>query len=61
MTSNGVADLIIMPYFTREVSESQKISYPSIKKQRDEKIILITSFGDVVWIFPQSEIQVEFD
>lgn len=60
-TSKGTTDLIIMPYFSRALSESQKISYPSLKIQRDEKIIVITPYGDVIWLFPQSEIQVEFD
>jgi len=60
-TSKGTTDLVIMPYFSRALSESQKISYPSLKSQRDEKIIIITPYGDVVWLFPQSEIQVEFD
>ena len=61
VTSKGTTDLVIMPYFSRALSESQKISYPSLKSQRDEKIIIITSYGDVIWLFPQSEIQVAFD
>ena len=61
VTSKGTTDLVIMPYFSRALSESQKISYPSLKSQRDEKIIIITPYGDVIWLFPQSEIQVAFD
>ena len=61
VTSKGTTDLVIMPYFSRALSESQKISYPSLKSQRDEKIIIITPYGDVIWMFPQSEIQVAFD
>lgn len=61
VTSKGITDLVIMPYFSRALSESQKISYPSLKSQRDEKIIIITPYGDVIWLFPQSEIQVAFD
>lgn len=54
-------NLDIVPNFSRELSESQKISYPAIEKQRDEKIVIISSYWDLIQIFPQSEIQVEFD
>lgn len=53
-------DLIIMPNINYELSENQIISYPSTKSQRDEKFIIQTPQWDVFWIFPQSEIQLEF-
>lgn len=57
---NWTTNLDIVPYFSRNLSENQKILYPSVEKQRDEKIIIETPNGDLVWIFPQSEIQLEF-
>jgi hypothetical protein len=53
--------LDIIPLFNLDLTESQKISYPAINTQRDEKIIIMTPHGDLVQIFPQSEIQIEFD
>ena len=51
----------IQPNFTKILSENSKIAYPSLENHRDEKLIIITSPWDVIWIFPQSEIQVEFE
>ena len=56
-----MTDLNIVPDFSRELSESQKISYPAIKKYREEKILIETPYGDLVQIFPQSEIRIEFE
>lgn len=60
-TSKWITDFVIVPYFAGVLSESQKISYPSIKNQRDEKVIIMTRFWDLVRLFPQSEIQIDFD
>lgn len=59
--SRWANDFDIVPGFTKILSENVKISYPSLKSQRDEKLVIITSFWDLIRIFPQSEVQVEFD
>ena len=50
----------IQPNLTKVLSEDIRISYPSIKKQRDEKVIIMTPEWDYFWIFPQSDVQLEF-
>lgn len=52
--------IVIAPYFERSLVENCKISYPSLKKQRDEKIIITSPYWDVLRLFPQSEIYLEF-
>ena len=61
VNSKWTTNLDIIPLFNLDLTESQKISYPAINTQRDEKIIIMTPHGDLVQIFPQSEIQIEFD
>lgn len=56
-----ISDFDIIPDFTKELSENVKISYPSLKLQRDEKFMIITPQWDLIWMFPQSEIQLEFE
>lgn len=51
----------IIPYFDKNLVENCRISYPSLKKQREEKVFIVSSYWDVFWIFPQSEIQLEFE
>ena len=43
------------------LSENVKITYPSLKSYRDEKVLIITPQRDLIQIFPQSEIQIEFE
>lgn len=57
----GSEDFEIFPEFTKNLSENLVISYPSLKNERDEKLVVITSQWDLIWIFPQSEVQLEFD
>jgi len=54
-------DYDIIPNFVKILSEDVKISYPSLKAERDEKAIIITPQWDLVRILPQSEVQVEFE
>ena len=61
VNSKGSMDFEIDPDFSQILLETSKISYPSLKKEKIEKIYIITSYGDVIWICPQSEIQLEFD
>ena len=51
----------IVPYFEKSLNETCRILYPSLKKQRDEKVVIITPYWDLFWIFPQSEVSLEFD
>ena len=50
----------IRPDFNKALSENVKITYPSLDKNRDEKVIITTSYWDLIQIFPQSEISLEF-
>ena len=53
-------DFQIVPWFTKVLNEDLRISYPSLKKSRDENIIIMTPKWDIFWLFPQSKIQVFF-
>ena len=53
-------DFNIQSSFERSLLENGKIAYPSLSKNRDEKIIITTSYWDLIQIFPQSEINLEF-
>ena len=53
-------DFNINSDFSKALTENIKISYPSLNQYRDEKIIITTSYWDLVQIFPQSEISLEF-
>lgn len=58
-SSKETNDFEIVPWFNKVLTENVKISYPSLKSQRDENLILETAQWDIIWIFPQSEIQIE--
>lgn len=58
---NGSEDFGVNQGFSKKLSENLKISYPSLKKDRDEKLVIMTPHWDLVWIFPQSEVQLEFE
>lgn len=53
-------DFNIQPGFDKVLWENVKIAYPSLNKNRDEKIVITTSFWDLIQIFPQSEVSLEF-
>lgn len=53
-------DFNINPDFNQTLSENAKISYPSLRKDRGEKVIIITRYWELIQIFPQSEISLEF-
>lgn len=53
-------DFNIQSSFERSLSKNGKIAYPSLNKNRDEKVIITTSYWDLVQVFPQSEIDLEF-
>lgn len=50
----------IIPNFHFVLMEDSKISYPSLKMDRDEKITILTQNGEVMLILPQSEVQILF-
>ena len=58
-TDKGSSNVEIAPY-SRSLSENQKISYPSLRQNRDEIIIIRTPEWDLFQLFPQSEIKLEF-
>ena len=46
--------------FSKILSENNKISYPSLKKDRDGIVYIISPQWDLFLLFPQSEIQTQF-
>ena len=58
--SKRTNDFDIVPDFEKQIVENCKISYPSKKTQRDENVVITTPYWEVVWLRPQSEIQLEF-
>ena len=58
--SNRANDFDIVPNFEKQISETCKISYPSKKTNRDENIVVTTPYWEIIWLQPQSEIQLEF-
>ena len=42
--SRKTEDFEITPYFEKSLNETSKILYPSLKKQRDEKVAIITPY-----------------
>lgn len=61
VNERGSRDFLIQPNFTKVLEEDTRILYPSLKEQRDEEIIIRTPYWDLLWLFPQSEIQLEFE
>lgn len=53
-------DYILDLNFEKILTEDCKISYPSLKMDRDEKVIIQTPQWDLYLLYPQSEIQLEF-
>ena len=53
-------DYEIVPWFSKILSESCEISYPSSKMEREENFVLMTPEWEILWIFPQSKIQLNF-
>lgn len=37
-----------------------KISYMSVRRSRSEKVLILSPWWDVVWIYPQSEVELQF-
>ena len=58
--SKRANDFDIVPNFEKQISETSKISYPSKKTNRDENIVVTTPYWEIIWLQPQSEIQLEF-
>ena len=50
----------IVPWFSRILSQSCEVSYPSNRLERDEKVVIITPKWEIFWISPQSRIQIKF-
>ena len=55
------SDFEIVSNFVLPLHEDVKIAYPSLMEQRDEKLVVISSEWNLILVFPQSEIQVEFE
>ena len=53
-------DYILESNFEKNLNESCKIIYPSLKKDREENVALETPQGDLYLIYPQSEVQLDF-
>lgn len=53
-------DYEIVPWFSRILSQSCEVSYPSNRLERDEKVVIITPKWEIFWILPQSRIQIKF-
>ena len=60
VNSRGANDFEIRPYFTQTLLEDSRVIYPSIKLERDENVIIVTKEWWVFWIFPQTDIQLQF-
>lgn len=60
VNSRGANDFEIRPYFTHTLLEDSRVIYPSIKLERDENVIIVTKEWWVFWIFPQTDIQLQF-
>ena len=54
-------DFALMSNFRKILWSDWKISYISMRRERNEKILIISPWGDVVWIYPQSEVRVWFE
>ena len=52
---------IIYPDLKINLTENCKISYPSVKKDRKERLFITTPEWRLFLIFPQSEVQLEFE
>ncbi len=57
--TKGTKEYEIRPNFSKNLTENVKIAYPSLNTQRNERIIIITPQGDLLWVFPQSEVQLQ--
>lgn len=53
-------DFLISPWFSKTLSEDCRISYPSLRIQRDEKVIITTPVWEIFLLSPQSEVSIEF-
>jgi len=54
-------DYEIIPNLTKKLTENCSISYPSIKNDRKEKLFIMTPEWRLFLVFPQSEVQLEFE
>ena len=59
--SKKSSDYTISPNFTKDILWNCKISYPSIKIDRKENVIIKTPEWKKFFLFPQSEVQLEFE
>ena len=50
----------IIPNFSKVLSWNCKISFPSRERDMSEKVVIIAPKGDIVWLFPQTEVSLEF-
>ena len=53
-------DYVLESSFEKILSENCKIAYPSLKKDREEKVVIESPEWNLYLIYPQSEIQLEF-
>ena len=53
-------DFILESNFEKILNENCRIVYPSLKRDREEKVVMQSPEWDLYFIYPQSEIQLEF-
>jgi len=53
-------DFLISPGFSKTLSEDCRVSYPSLRTQREEKVVITTPLWEIFLLFPQSEVDIEF-
>lgn len=58
--SRGAIDYEIVKNMSRIISEDSKITYPSLKLDRDESVVLLSPYWEIFQIFPQTAIQLQF-
>ncbi len=60
VNSKRADDYLLQSSFEKILNENCKIIYPSMKKDREEKVVIESPEWDLYLIYPQSEIQLEF-
>lgn len=58
--ANKSEEVQIVPNLSKSLNVSCIINYPSLQKERLEDVIVFTPEGDIIVIFPQSSVQLEF-
>jgi len=59
-TNKKSEEIQIIPWYSREITDSCTISYPSLQENRNEKITFSTPQWDIFILLPQSSIELNF-